>query len=51
MVRILLMHNKNNFQESAETYVSNENFEILEKKETFVKSYETKVKISNNKNK
>lgn len=51
VVRILIMHNKNNFKESATTYVSNENFEVLDKSEVFVRSYETKVKLSNNKDK
>lgn len=51
VARILIMHNKNNFKESATTYVSNENFEVLDKSEVFVRSYETKVKLSNNKDK
>lgn len=51
VVRILIMHNKNNFKESATTYVSNENFEVLDKSEVYVRSYETKVKLSSDKNK
>lgn len=51
VVRIVIMHNKNNIQESATTYVSNDNFEILDQSEVFVRSYETKVKISNDDNK
>lgn len=49
VVRIVKVHNKNNVTESATTYVSDDNFEILSKSETFSRSYETKVKISGNK--
>lgn len=49
IARILIMHNKNNIKQAADTYVSDDNFEILSQSETFVRSYETKVKLSNDK--
>lgn len=49
VLRIIIKHNKNNRQESAETYVSNDNFDVLNKKETYIRTYEEKVKISNDK--
>ena len=49
IARILIMHNKNNIKQAADTYVSDDNFEILGQSETFVRSYETKVKLSNDK--
>lgn len=51
IARIVIMHNKNNFKESATTYVSDNNFEILDQNEVFVRSYETKVKVSSDKDK
>lgn len=47
VARIIFVHNKNNIQQPADSYVSNDNFEILNKKETFVRTYEKKVKLSN----
>lgn len=45
IARIVIMHNKNNFKESATTYITDDNFEVLNQSEVFVRSYETKVKV------
>lgn len=50
IARIIIMHNKNNVQQPADSYVSNDNFVILDKQEVFVRTYENKTKLSNDKN-
>jgi hypothetical protein len=49
IARILIMHNKNNVKQAADTYVSDDNFEVLDQSETYVRTYETKVKVSGDK--
>lgn len=48
-VAIILIHNKNNISEPSGSYVSNDNFEVIHKSEKHIKSYETKIKNSNDK--
>ncbi|MBQ8218213.1 MAG: hypothetical protein IJZ79_02815 [Bacilli bacterium] len=49
IVRIVLVHNKNNRTISAEEYVNENDYNIISKNAKFVRSYETKVKLSDNK--
>lgn len=49
IARILIMHNKNNIQQPADSYVSDDNFEVLDQSETYVRTYETKIKVSGDK--
>ena len=49
IIRIIKIHNRNNINEAAENYVSQENFKVLRKDEKYIRTYETKVRISNSK--
>lgn len=50
VIRIIAVHNKNNKEISTNNYVTDNNYEIISEDSKFIRSYETKTKINNNKN-
>lgn len=45
VVRIIMVHNKNNVESSTSNYVAEGNFEVVSKDEKHIRTYETKEKI------
>lgn len=49
VVRIIAVHNKNNRVLSANEYVDENDYEVISQDSKYVRTYETKVKISSDK--